>query len=94
MLIELIGKLHPLIIHLPIGIILLFILFEFIQIFGKIEMPNIIRRIVIIIGFITGLASLISGYILSLNELNEGETLELHKWIALATIIFFLIYHS
>ncbi len=92
MLLELIGKLHPLIVHLPIGIILLFILFEFIQIFGKIKMPNIIRRIVIIIGFITGLASLISGYILSLNEPNEGETLELHKWIALATIIFFLIY--
>ena len=92
MLLELIGKLHPLIVHLPIGIILLYILLEFIQIFSKIEMTKIIRRIIIIIGFNSGLASLISGYVLSLNGLNDGETLEKHKWIALATIICFVIY--
>jgi hypothetical protein len=49
-------------------------------------------RIIILFGVLSGFASLISGYLLSLKGLNEGETLDKHKWIALVTIICFTIY--
>ena len=92
MILELTGKIHPLLVHLPIGIILLFIFLEFSALFSKIELPNMILRIIIFFGVFSGLASLISGYVLSLKGLNDGETLDKHKWIALATIICFTFY--
>jgi hypothetical protein len=49
-------------------------------------------RLIVFAGVFSGFASLISGYLLSLNGLNDGETLDKHKWIALATIINFTIY--
>jgi uncharacterized membrane protein len=92
MVVELTGKLHPLMVHLPIGVILLFILLEFYQLKSKIEIPKIIMRIIILFGVFSGIASLISGYALSLNGSNDGDSLENHKWIAIATITWFTIY--
>jgi uncharacterized membrane protein len=92
MIIEFIGKIHPLLVHLPIGIILLFIFLEFSEVFSNIELPKMIMRLIVIVGVFSGFASIISGYVLSLNGLNDGETLDKHKWIALATIISFTIY--
>lgn len=92
MIIEFIGKIHPLLVHLPIGIILLFIFLEFSEVFSNIELPKMLMRLIVFLGAFSGFASLISGYVLSLNGLNDGETLDKHKWIALATIICFIIY--
>ena len=92
MVTEFIGKLHPLLIHLPIGVILVFILFEFIQLNNKIEKPKKIIQIIILLGVISGIASLISGYFLSLQGLHEGDILDRHKWIATSTIIAFTVY--
>ena len=92
MLLELIGKLHPLFVHLPIGILLLFILFDLLQTNGKATISNKIMWLTLLSGIITGVFSLITGYSLSLDGSNDGATLDRHKWIAIATIAFFSLY--
>jgi uncharacterized membrane protein len=92
MILELIGKLHPLLVHLPIGILLLFILFDLLQTNGKASISTRIMWLMLLSGLTTGIFSLITGYSLSLDGSNDGATLDRHKWIAIVTITFFSLY--
>jgi len=84
------GRFHPLIVHIPIGIILFAMALE---IYEKISKINY-KRAIVLAYFLTaisgGLAAFI-GYLLSTSGGYDEVTLGWHKWLGILTSIFALI---
>ncbi|CAH0994978.1 hypothetical protein EMA8858_01098 [Emticicia aquatica] len=82
------GRFHPLLVHLPIGFLLLIAIIEILKISGKLEISSDFVKISL---FVTGLmASLacVVGYFLSLEGGYEEEMLSEHKWQGIWMTIF------
>jgi uncharacterized membrane protein len=84
-MIELIGRLHPAIVHLPIGIFVLAFIFQYIMPLksGRDELI----RFVLVISLIFSLLASAMGWVLSWNSEYAEATVDQHKWPA----IFFTI---
>ncbi|HEY0055351.1 MAG TPA: c-type cytochrome domain-containing protein [Pedobacter sp.] len=95
-LIELIGRFHPLVVHLPIGILLLAVSIEFYIKFKKDPYLTPFLPLLWGVGFASSVLACIMGYMLKLGGGYEESALDLHQnfGIALAVItgvIFFSI---
>jgi uncharacterized membrane protein len=75
----LIGHLHPVVVHLPIGFLALAILFELLSYFKKFEQLKIAIPITLLVGFITAVLSCIFGYLLSIGGEYEFSKINNHK---------------
>lgn len=93
MITEFIGKLHPVLVHLPIGIFLIAIAMEFIGRTKRFSHLQMSIDFILIIGTLTGIFSLITGYLLSLDGSNESDSVNLHKWVAIASVLMFAAYY-
>jgi uncharacterized membrane protein/mono/diheme cytochrome c family protein len=93
MITEFIGKLHPVLVHLPIGIFLIAIAMEFIGRTKRFSHLQMSIEFILIIGVITGVFSLITGYLLSLDGSNESNAVNRHKWVAIASVLMFVAYY-
>ena len=89
MILETIGRLHPLLVHLPIGIILLALAME-------VYRPRTIeteagmaaaRRIAWLIGALTAVLSCVTGLLLESEGDHAQQLTDRHKWSALATTL-------
>jgi uncharacterized membrane protein len=91
----LIGHLHPVVVHLPIGFLTLAILFELLSYFKKFEQLKIAIPITLLVGFITAVLSCVFGYILSLSGEYKFSEINNHKiagiTLAVASGILFII---
>ena len=73
------GQLHPLIVHLPIGFLILAMLFELVSYSKKYEFLKSSVRITLLTGFISAVFACIFGYILSLSGDYDYQELNNHK---------------
>lgn len=77
------GHYHPLIVHLPIGILMLVFILELLQWKqGKTDMRNTIR-IALYVAFFSSIISCLLGYFLSREGGYERSTLLLHQWMGI-----------
>lgn len=90
---EFFGKLHPVLVHLPIGIFILALLMEMLVRIPKFTSLENAIKFILLTGIISSILSLITGYLLSLDGSNDGSDLELHKWIAIVTTALFIVYY-
>ena len=88
-----IGHLHPLFVHLPIGIILLTFLLEvYSRFIAKKSFDEVIEFTLLVAG-VTALLSLGTGWLLSEESGYDEDALFLHRWMAVAfTITTLLLY--
>lgn len=82
-MIEIIGRLHPLIVHLPIGCLLLAALFAFLHSVKKLHDRAAIG-IALFVGMASAFFACISGYLLSDGH-EASTTMDYHKWLGFAT---------
>lgn len=82
---ELIGRFHPLLVHLPIGILLLAALFQLLALKPKYVSMHAALSIALFWGMISAIVSCISGYLLSQSGDYEEELVDTHQWFAIAT---------
>jgi uncharacterized membrane protein len=73
------GRLHPLVVHLPIGFLLLATVFELISYSKKYEHLKASVSFTLLLGFISAVLACIFGYILSLSGDYERAALNDHK---------------
>ncbi len=82
-----IGQFHPLIVHLPIGILLVGLYFKIWSTYiGSTKYQDLIPQIVFL-AWISAIAATISGYLLSLGSGYEEELLNNHKWAGIFLMI-------
>jgi len=89
------GQLHPLIVHLPIGFLILAMLFELVSYSKKYEFLKSSVSITLLLGFFAAVFACIFGYILSLSGDYDYQELNNHKIsgiaLALGTGLLFLL---
>ena len=85
------GRFHPLLVHFPIGILILAFLFECLS---RIKSYRKLRAAIppsLLLGSLFAVASAFSGYFLSEEGGYEDDLLERHKTLGIATAVFSVI---
>lgn len=85
------GRFHPLLVHLPIGFIIVAYLFEIVG--DTIKRPYLKQSVpfVLIVGGISGVFTVITGYLLSQTGGYGMDALFWHQWLAIAATILIFI---
>lgn len=90
---QFIGHLHPALIHLPIGILLIALLLQWLARKPKYTGLQTAVPVVLLIGAITALLSSITGYVLSISDDYDKTLVTWHMWMGLATtLLSFMLY--
>jgi len=90
---QFLGRLHPLILHLPIGILAVGFVMEWLSGKEKYEDLRPSIGIILLMGMGSAFFAAGSGYILSLEGGYEKTTLDRHQWLGIATaVISFVVY--
>lgn len=77
------GRFHPLIVHLPIGIIAFAVLLSVIAAYKKSILPDKAITIALLAGSISAVFAIITGLLLSGNGGYDAGTLSRHKWMGI-----------
>ena len=95
---EFIGHLHPVVVHLPIGILLIACLFHFLSMREAHSSLRSATRISLLIGMITAIVACISGYLLSISDDYDEQLLTRHQWsgiaVAVVSVLFYFLYRK
>ncbi|MBX3257392.1 MAG: DUF1549 domain-containing protein [Chitinophagaceae bacterium] len=83
----LLGRLHPMIVHFPIGLLCVALIMEVIA-WKKKKSYQPAIQILVVIGAVSALFSVVFGLILSKTEEYGGDLLDIHQWTGIATMIF------
>ncbi len=84
---EVIGNLHPVLVHLPIGILLIAGLFQLLALKPKYAGLYTATRIALFWGMIAAIVSGISGYLLSQTGDYDEGLVGTHQWFGIATAL-------
>ncbi|MCW3093747.1 MAG: hypothetical protein JWP81_4816 [Ferruginibacter sp.] len=90
---EFIGHFHPLLVHLPIGILLTALLLQFLS--RREKYQSLVKAVptVLLWGTITSAASCLTGYLLSISDDYDKTIVSWHLWMALSLLfVSFLLY--
>ena len=82
------GRLHPAIVHLPIGILLLACLFELLTSSNRYGNFRPVIQTMIFWGMLAAVAAVVSGLLLEGSGEYEEEYVEPHEWVAITSAIF------
>jgi uncharacterized membrane protein/mono/diheme cytochrome c family protein len=91
---ELIGHLHPVLVHLPIGILLLACFFQLISVREKYSNLQHAISITLFWGMISAIASCMTGYLLSNSGDYDEELVGTHQWFGFSVAAVSIIYYS
>jgi len=83
---EFIGQLHPLLIHFPIGILLMAVALQFFQIFSKKDFYATISLLVFIGSILAGISCLAGWFLASSGDYND-QIVFFHRWSGITTFI-------
>lgn len=93
---EFFGHLHPVLVHLPIGILLLACFFQLVSVREKYSQLQHAISVTLFWGMISAVASCITGYILSSSGDYDEELVGRHQWfgisVAAVSIIYYILY--
>jgi uncharacterized membrane protein len=85
---SLFGRLHPLLVHLPIGILLLAALFEFLSYFRRYRKLRGAVQTALLWGALSALASVLSGFILAQDGGYDDRLLYVHRNTGIVTAVY------
>lgn len=92
MIIEFIGRFHPLFVHLPIGILLIAILFEWLSRKEKFKSLQASILPILLIGSVSAVLSCVTGFLLSQSGEYESELVGWHQWMGISLAIISSVY--
>ena len=83
---EFIGRLHPLIVHIPIGILLFAFALIIFQRFRRVEIETVIS-FTLLLGSISAVAACVAGWILAQSGEYDADLVFKHQWTGIATAV-------
>lgn len=90
------GRFHPVLVHLPIGILLLGVLMHWLSRKEQFQNLRPAIGITLLLGALGAILSCISGWLLAEGGEYEGDILDKHRWlgisVAVIAIVYYLIY--
>ncbi len=84
------GRLHPLIVHLPIGFIIIEIILEWYLKVNKIYISNKILSFIWFLAFISSIFAVFFGWLLASNGHYAEDNIYLHRWSGILLVFFIL----
>jgi mono/diheme cytochrome c family protein/uncharacterized membrane protein len=81
---EFIGRFHPLFVHLPIGILLLALLLQWLSRKEQYALSHGVMKVIWIAGAVSAVLSCVTGYLLSLKGGYASNTVTVHMWMGIA----------
>jgi mono/diheme cytochrome c family protein/uncharacterized membrane protein len=84
---ELIGRFHPVLVHLPIGMLLLAAIFQLISLKQKTVSLGPAINITLFGGMLSAIFSAVSGYLLSTTEDYDASLISTHQWFGIAVAV-------
>lgn len=84
-----IGRMHPMILHFPIAILMLAMLLEFFRFKTEYNAQDLYQRFasnLLLVGAISSAITVIMGLFLSQESIYTGETLQWHKWAGISLV--------
>ncbi|SHF18290.1 Uncharacterized membrane protein [Pedobacter caeni] len=88
---DLIGRFHPILVHLPIGILLMGCLFQLLSRYPKFSGIKGAIPLTYLLGFFGAVFSCLSGYLLSQSGDYDGNLVGIHQWLGISTAVFSLV---
>jgi mono/diheme cytochrome c family protein/uncharacterized membrane protein len=88
---DFIGRFHPVFVHLPIGILLLACLFQWLMIKERFAVLQPAIPVTLFWGMISAIVSCISGYLLSTTGDYDGQLVSQHQWLGISVAVVSLI---
>lgn len=81
------GRFHSILVHLPIGILLIAFVMVFLELFTK-ENPYLLAiRLCLLLGSMAAMFAALSGFLLSRNGGYEIDVLNYHQWLGIAVAL-------
>src|SRR4051812_3209761 len=88
---EFLGHFHPALVHLPIGILLLALLLQWLPRKEQYSLPHGAMKVIWMVGAFTALLSCFTGYLLSLSGDYDTTLVSLHMWMGIVLAIVSLL---
>lgn len=90
-----VGRFHPLIVHMPIGILFLAALIHFLSIKSRLSYLKNVVSLALAMGAVSAILACIIGYMLTLQGGYDEETLSTHMWygiiVAILSVLAYII---
>lgn len=84
---QFLGRLHPMIVHFPIGLLFVALLLELLTMFKKYSNLRPAVSLVLLLGAISAIIAVVFGWLLQAHDQYSGEILDIHKWVGIATAV-------
>jgi mono/diheme cytochrome c family protein len=81
---EFLGRFHPVLVHLPIGILLIAAVFYVLSLREQYKALQQATTVALLLGMLSAVGSCISGYLLSISGDYEADWVSTHKWMGFA----------
>ncbi len=81
------GRLHPMVVHFPVGLLFVALLFEWIARSRKTDSFKSTIRILTFTGALSSIVAVILGLLLSNTETYGSNLLPIHQWLGIATAV-------
>ena len=81
------GRLHPLLVHLPIGILLMGLFLQALSRWPRFGVSAGVVKLVLLCGAISAVASCVTGYMLSLSGDYDDDLLGWHMWMGICVAV-------
>lgn len=85
---QFLGRLHPLVVHFPIGLLIVALLLEFLTMRQRDHQLRPAISVILITGTLCAILSVAFGLLLETHEDYAGSVVDIHKWSGLATAAF------
>lgn len=90
---DFIGRFHPLLVHLPIGILLLGVLLHWYSSRSGYENLAPAIKVTLLLGAFSAVASCISGWLLAGSGEYDVTTLDRHRWMGIGVAVISVVYY-
>ncbi|HEV7620382.1 MAG TPA: c-type cytochrome domain-containing protein [Flavisolibacter sp.] len=84
---EFIGRFHPLLVHLPIGILLTGLFLQWLSAKEKYKVSAEVIKIILLAGMLSAIITCITGYMLSLSGEYDSKLVSWHMWMGIGVAI-------